>query len=166
VPAPARALPLPAIAAVSSLPAAAPSLPQPVPRIAAALATPLPPPIASSQQLDHARALARAGQTEAARTVYQELLADAHARPKAEVALAELAWKAGRYDEAIARATAAAAAGVGAPAYFVRGLAELRVHQPDAAARDFTRVLAVEPDNEDARAGLARAQALQRGAAQ
>jgi predicted Zn-dependent protease len=117
----------------------------------------LPPEIA--RRLDEARALVRAGQAEAARTLYAELTADPHAHARAEVALAELDEKAGRYDAAIAHASAAIAAGVGAPAYFVRALAELRAHQADAAARDFTRVLALEPDNQDARDGLARAQA-------
>jgi predicted Zn-dependent protease len=123
-------------------------------------------PLEVARRLDEARALARAGQAEAARTLYTELAEDAHARAKAETALAELDEKAGRYDEAIVHASAAVAAGVGAPAYFVRGLAELRARRPEAAARDFARVLAVQPDNQDAREGLARARAQQTSVAE
>jgi predicted Zn-dependent protease len=143
--------------------------PPPAVALASPAATPTHAPRAaadSARRLDEARALARAGQTEAARTLYRDLLVDPRARPKAETALAELAWKAGRYDEAIARASNAIAAGVGAPAYFVRALAQLRAQQPEAAARDFARVLAVEPDNEDAREGLARARAQLRSASE
>jgi hypothetical protein len=114
------------------------------------------------KKLDEAKALARAGEITAARTLYAELADDPRARAKASTALAELEYKEGHYAEAIARADAAMRAGVGAPAFFVRALAELRGDKPADAARDFQKVLAAEPENEDAREGLKRAEAEMR----
>jgi serine/threonine-protein kinase len=111
-----------------------------------------------AKKLDEAKALVRAGEITAARTLYAELADDPHARAKANTALAELEYRQGNYEQAIARANAAMRAGVNAPAFFVRALAELKGDKPADAARDFQKVLNIEPANSDAKEGLRRAE--------
>jgi predicted Zn-dependent protease len=111
-----------------------------------------------AKRLDQAKALAHAGEVTAARTIYAELADDPRARAKANTALAELEYREGNYNEAIARANAAMRAGVAVPAFFVRALAELKGDKPADAARDFQKVLNIEPANSDAKEGLRRAE--------
>lgn len=110
------------------------------------------------KRMEQAKALARAGEFTAARTLYAELADNPHARAKANTALAELEYRQGNYEQAIARANAAMRAGVGVPAFFVRALAELKGDRPADAARDFQKVLNIEPANSDAKEGLRRAE--------
>jgi tetratricopeptide (TPR) repeat protein len=111
-----------------------------------------------AKRLDEAKALARAGEITAARTLYDELAEDPRARAKANTALAELEYRQGNYEQAIARANTAMRAGVNVPAFFVRALAELKSDKPADAARDFQKVLDIEPNNSDAQEGLRRAE--------
>jgi predicted Zn-dependent protease len=132
------------------------------PASAAAPAPPTaPPPVDRSlamlkERLDAARALSQDGQIIPARALLEELSKDARIRPQAQLALGELEYRGGHYRQAIRHTSDAIELGVGNEAYLLRAAAEMRAGELTSAQHDFQAVLAREPDNAEARGGLAR----------
>ena len=109
-------------------------------------------------QLNRARSLVRGGQVALARGVLAELIREPSATERATVALADLEWHQGAYDEAIRLATKAIRHGAGVDALLLRASAELDAKHYGEAAEDFAHVLKLAPTNKDAFEGLTVAQ--------
>jgi serine/threonine-protein kinase len=143
-------------------PVPAPAL-APAPSKPRALDTsPLPDParVQREKELGLIRILVRRGQANLAADAIDRLAAAEGGTPYALLARAETALQAGRYEETIALAGRSIAAGrARSPidALLVRAQAELKLGRSPAAAADFHRALKLDPTNEDARAGVARA---------
>jgi len=116
------------------------------------------------RRLSEANDLLTRGRTSSAREAFAELTTDPAVRPQAFLGLAKLAYKTGDYSEAISTATKASAAGAGPDALMVRASAHLHLGHADKAEADFARVLAVQPNNQDAAEGKQAAAQLRKGA--
>lgn len=110
------------------------------------------------EQLSRARSLVRGGQVALARGVLADLIREPVATERATVALADLEWHQGAYDEAIRLATKAIRHGAGVDALLLRASAELDSKHYSEAAEDFAHVLKLAPTNKDAFEGLTVAQ--------
>lgn len=146
-------------------PPPAPAPPAPVEPVAPVLVEPShPAPLAPLLRRVHeARAMADRGQSSKARELLTELEKDARLRVPVRIALADVEYTEGHYDAAIKIASQAARDGGGVEAIAMRAAAELKAGRAKEAIRDFDRVLAVQPNNDDAREGKKAAQKLLEG---
>lgn len=169
-PKPTPPMPKPAPVVVDPPPPAPPAPVEPTPP----MPTPAPVPIESSaahapalgpllRRVQEARAMAERGQTKRAREVLSDLEKDARLKVPVKIALADVEYLDGHFDAAIEIASQAVRSGGGPEALAMRAAAELKAGRAKEAIRDFDRVLAVRPDNEDARDGKKAAQQLLEG---
>jgi serine/threonine protein kinase len=163
-PSPVENPPVPAVTApVAVLP------PTPAPPVVAKKVAPAPSPpkstapVEARQRLSEANDLVKRGHTRLAREMFAELTAEPTVRPQAFLGLAKLAYKSGDYSEAVAVAGKASSAGAGPDALMVRASSYLRLGQAEKAEADFSRVLALQPDNIDAAEGKKAAAQLRKG---
>jgi serine/threonine-protein kinase len=156
----------PSPVAVTAPVAVLPSTPAP-PVVAKKVAVPSPPkstaPLEARQRLSEANDLVKRGHTRLAREMFAELTAEPTVRPQAFLGLAKLAYKSGDYSEAVAVAGKASSAGAGPDALMVRASSYLRLGQAEKAEADFSRVLALQPDNINAAEGKKAAAQLRKG---
>lgn len=104
--------------------------------------------------------MAERGQVRRAREVLAELGKDARLRLPVQIALADVEYGEGHFNESIALASRAIRGGAGVEALATRAAAELKSGKVREALHDFNRVLAVRPHDEDAREGKKTAQQL------
>jgi serine/threonine-protein kinase len=149
-------------ASASSLPEPSPSEPSPPlppqPHVANKPASPTPSAGMAMKRIQEARGLIKRGKRDTARQILAELENEPRVRGPHKVALAELAYSEGDYERAMALASQGARSGVEKDALLVRALAALKAGRPERAERDFARVIAIDPNNEDAREGRRVAQ--------
>jgi tRNA A-37 threonylcarbamoyl transferase component Bud32 len=146
------------------------------PVVAVAVPPPLPPlthlveaPVAAlpSRPLDLPRAAERPENRVQARPAPRKIAAaapapapaDDSAKLERQLALAEDWFQKGNFSQAVFEAKAALRLGGGARAYLMMGKANLQGEEPEEAATAYAQALRLDPQNEAARSGLARARA-------
>jgi hypothetical protein len=115
------------------------------------------------RRVQEAQEMAARGQTGRAREVLAALEKDARLKLPVKIALADVEYSEGHFDKAIELASQAVRSGGGVAALTMRASAELKAGKAKEAMRDFDRVLAAQPNNDDAREGKKAAQRLLEG---
>jgi tetratricopeptide (TPR) repeat protein len=108
------------------------------------------------------RELGKEGKSTSAREMLTELEAsDSRVAGAVRLALADIEYTVGNYDQAIHLSTQALRLGADVDALVIRADAELKAGRIREADRDFARVLKLQPENSDAREGRKIAQQQQ-----